>query len=60
VNVVYRIFSIKYVNYSGSAFIIEVDGRQYLITAKHVLPGMEGPAQIRLRVYDGEVYDRWV
>jgi hypothetical protein len=40
-NVLYRVFLIKNHSEIGSAFTIDVDGRQYLITAKHVLKGMK-------------------
>lgn len=33
----YRVFKIKYHSMTGSSFTIDVDGRQYLITAKHIL-----------------------
>ena len=37
-NVLQRVFLIKYGNNYGTAFTIEVDNKQYLITAKHNLP----------------------
>jgi trypsin-like peptidase len=47
-NVVGRIFRIAYGNKSGSSFAIEVDGRQYLITAKHVVQGIKDGDSISL------------
>lgn len=39
-NILTRVFLIKYKNSTGTAFTIEVDDRQYLITAKHVVNGI--------------------
>jgi len=39
-NVLYRVFLIKYKSTTGTAFTIDVDGRQYLVTARHVVPGI--------------------
>jgi hypothetical protein len=38
-NVIYRVFRIKYGNSTGTAFAIDIDARQYLVTARHVLEG---------------------
>jgi heme/copper-type cytochrome/quinol oxidase subunit 2 len=35
-NVLYRVLRIKTATSTGSAFTIEVDGKQYLITARHL------------------------
>lgn len=35
-NVIHRVFRIKYIGYTGTAFTIDIDGKQYLITAKHL------------------------
>ena len=40
-NVLQRIFLIKYGDNYGTAFTIEVDNKQYLITAKHNLPNIK-------------------
>src|SRR4030042_4574299 len=40
VNILNRIFLIKFKDDYGSAFTIEVDNRQYLITAKHIVEGI--------------------
>jgi hypothetical protein len=41
---------------SGTAFTLEVDGRQYLITAAHVVPG-DRPVSVRLEVR-AQVWER--
>lgn len=37
VNVIQRVFHIKWEMYAGTAFTVDVDQRQYLITARHVV-----------------------
>jgi hypothetical protein len=37
-NIVTRVFSLKLATAAASGFTVEVDGRQYLITAKHFVP----------------------
>jgi len=39
-NVLHRVFLIKYKRNTGTAFTVDVDNRQYLVTAKHVVPGI--------------------
>jgi S1-C subfamily serine protease len=39
-NVIQRTFMVKYGDGVGTCFTLDVDGRQYLITAKHVLEGI--------------------
>jgi len=51
-NVIYRVFLIKGPAEAGSAFTIEVDGRQYLVTAKHVVKGMKEDDVIQIRRND--------
>jgi hypothetical protein len=46
--VVKSVYWINYADKSGAAFAIEVDERQYLITAKHVVPGIAKDGQIML------------
>ena len=46
-NVYTRVFLIKYQNF-GTAFTIEVDDRQYLITAKHVVKGIKKEDKIQI------------
>lgn len=43
-----RVLSIRYKDSQGSSFTIEVDGRQYLITARHVVEGIADHDQIQL------------
>ena len=47
-NVLYRVLRIKTAASSGSAFTIEVDGKQYLITARHLLKGFGSEGEIEL------------
>ncbi|HYQ83512.1 MAG TPA: serine protease, partial [Rubrobacter sp.] len=47
-NVLYRVLRIKTPTQTGSAFTIEVDGKQYLITARHLLKGFGNEGEIEL------------
>lgn len=47
-NIITRVFRIEYGAKSGSSFTIDVDDRQYLITAKHLVPGIQEGDSIRL------------
>lgn len=47
-NVIYRVLRIRTPHDTGSAFTIEVDGKQYLITARHLLEGFGGEGEIEL------------
>ena len=40
-NVIQRTFHIRYAGFTGTAFAIDRAGRQYLVTAKHVVPDIE-------------------
>jgi len=40
-NILYRVFRIKYGEFAGTSFTLEDSSRQYLITAKHVLNGIQ-------------------
>jgi hypothetical protein len=40
-NVLRRVLMIQVGTTSGSSFTIDVDGRQYLITAKHLVAGLK-------------------
>ena len=44
----YRTFLIRFRNGIGSAFAIDVEGKQYLITAKHVVFGINDGDQIKI------------
>lgn len=41
-NVIHRTFRIKHGESYGTCFAIDVDGKQYLITAKHIVEGISG------------------
>jgi S1-C subfamily serine protease len=47
-NVIYRVLKIKTPTNTGSAFTIEVDGKQYLITARHLLEGFGSEGDVDL------------
>jgi hypothetical protein len=47
-NVLYRVLRIRTANSTGSAFTIEVDGKQYLITARHLLNGLGSQGEVDL------------
>jgi len=47
-NVLYRVLKIRTATATGSAFTIEVDGKQYLITARHLLNGFGNAGEIEL------------
>lgn len=47
-NVIYRVLKIRTPTATGSAFTIEVDGRQYLVTARHLLAGFGGEGDVDL------------
>lgn len=51
-NVIHRVFQIKWGESSGSCFTIDVDGKQYICTAKHVLDGFDS-GQVEL-FHDGK------
>ena len=53
-NILTRVFLIKYKASTGTAFTVEVDNRQYLITAKHVVKGISKNDNINI-FHDG----RW-
>lgn len=44
----YRILRLKVGNALGSAFTVEVDGKQYVITARHLLEGFGSEGEIEL------------
>ena len=45
-NVFNRVFHVKYGDSTGTAFTVDVEGRQYLVSAKHVFPGVTGTFNI--------------
>lgn len=52
-NVLQRVFHISHENKTGTCFTIDVGGRQYLITAKHLVQSIQEPCAVRL-FRDGE------
>jgi hypothetical protein len=48
-NVLKRVFFISYGESAGTGFTIDVDGRQYLITAKHVVGGIKDKDTIKIK-----------
>ena len=48
-NVLERVLLIQGPTLSGTAFTIDVDGRQYLVTAKHMVAGLKDKDTIRIR-----------
>ena len=47
-NVLDRVFLIKNGDHAGSSFTVDVDGRQYLITAKHLVNGLKETDDIEI------------
>jgi S1-C subfamily serine protease len=47
-NILSRVFQIRYGGLSGSSFTIEIDKRQYLVTARHVVAGVSDGDSISL------------
>lgn len=43
-----RVFFVQYKQNGGTTFTIEVDGRQYLVTAKHVVQGIQDKDTIQI------------
>lgn len=52
VNVLFRVFLMRYQDIFGTCFTIDVDGKQYLVTAQHVVKGISTAA--RIRIYQDE------
>ena len=47
-NVINRVFCIKYGDSTGTAFTIDREGRQYLVTARHVVKGITSGSSIAI------------
>jgi len=47
-NVIQRTFHISIENSTGTCFTIDVDGKQYLVTAKHLVEQIKNTAKIRI------------
>jgi hypothetical protein len=52
-NVFMRVLLIQVGNTAGTGFTVDVDGRQYVVTAKHVISAVKDDDAIRLHRYDG-------
>jgi hypothetical protein len=55
-NVLKRVLLLKVGGSTGSSFTLDRDGRQYLVTAKHVLGGLTGP--ITVEIYGNDTWER--
>ena len=51
-NVLYRVFRVQVIEH-GTAFTLDLDGRQYIVTAKHLLGNAAPPNSISI------LYDNW-
>ncbi len=47
-NISYRVLRLKYGEFTGTCFAIEVDGRQYIVTAKHLVESMNVDDEISI------------
>ena len=47
-NVLHRVFRIRYGDSEGTGFTIEVSGKEYLVTAKHVVEALDGKETISI------------
>ena len=47
-NVIQRVFYLKYGGSTGTCFTVDIDGKQYFITAKHVIDGLPDNGNIEL------------
>lgn len=47
-NILQRTFHISHGGATGSGFTVDVDGRQYLVTAKHVVQSIDGPCTLKI------------
>ncbi|MCP4082303.1 MAG: trypsin-like peptidase domain-containing protein [Planctomycetaceae bacterium] len=52
-NVLRRVVQIRWQNSTGSGFTVEISGRQYLLTAKHVIDGFAGG---EIDIFDGSYF----
>ncbi len=53
-NVVTRIFNLKYKNSMGTCFSIDIDNKQYFVTAKHVIENLKDGDSISISRDDNE------
>jgi hypothetical protein len=49
VNIMCRVYELAYGQDQGTGFTVEVDGRQYIVTAKHLFPGTNQLAEVAIR-----------
>ena len=49
-NVYDRVFEVRWNGFTGTAFTCDIDGRQYLISAKHVFEGVKSSDQIEIHL----------
>ncbi len=47
-NVISRVFRLKVGDKTGTMFAIEVAGREYRVTAKHVVSSLPGPGRVEV------------
>ena len=47
-NVIHRVFRIRYGDSEGTGFTVEVAGKEYLVTAKHVVAALDGKETISI------------
>jgi S1-C subfamily serine protease len=45
-----RVFPFKYKSQAGTCFVIDIDDRQYIITARHLVPGIKNGESVQLYV----------
>ena len=48
-NILQRTFRIQYDGFTGSCFTIDVDGRQYIITARHFVSSIAGTSVVQIQ-----------
>jgi hypothetical protein len=47
-NVIQRVFHLKFGTGTGTCFAIDFEGRQYLVTAKHVVYGLIDKQEVEI------------
>ena len=52
-NVIYRVFRLKVGSEAGTAFTVEEEGREYLVTARHLAHSLQGTSVVEVSKYDG-------
>lgn len=50
-NVIYRTFRLKYGGHIGTGFTIDVNGRQYVATARHIVPSLNEGDSTKIEIY---------